>query len=50
MKKLVFLIFTSFFVALIIFIIYKSIQEKNRFVSPIPEEKGIKVIIVTPAK
>ena len=50
MKKLVFLIFTSLFVAIIIFIIYQRIQEKNRFVSPIPEEKGIKVIIVTPSK
>ena len=50
MKKVISLIFFSLLVAIIIFIIYQKIQEKNRFVSPIPEQKGIKVIIVTPSK
>lgn len=36
--------------ALLIFISYNFIAEKNRLKSPIPEEEGVKVIFVTPSK
>ncbi len=37
----------------IIFLLYAGydfLKEKNRIVSPIPEEKGVRVIFVTPEK
>ena len=37
-------------IALLIFISYNFLAEKNKIVSPIPEDKGVKVIFVTPAK
>jgi len=36
--------------ALMIFVLYNFIKEKNQMASPIPEDKGVKVIFVTPAK
>jgi len=36
--------------ALIIFLAYNFFVEKNRLKSPLPEEEGVKVIIVTPSK
>ncbi len=36
--------------ALFIFIIYNFVKENNRVLSPIPEDNGVKVIFVTPAK
>jgi len=36
--------------ALLIFVIYNFIKENNRILSPIPEDKGVKVIFITPAK
>ncbi len=36
--------------ALLVFVVCSFIQENNRFRSPIPEEKGVKVIFVTPSK
>ncbi len=36
--------------ALIIFVAYNFFQESNKMASPIPEEKGVKVIFVTPSK
>lgn len=36
--------------ALFIFIAYNMIKENNRVLSPIPEDKGVKVIFVTPNK
>ncbi|MBI5122488.1 hypothetical protein HZA75_01385 [Candidatus Roizmanbacteria bacterium] len=37
-------------VALLMFISYSFIKEKNKMASPIPEDKGVKVIFVTPGK
>ena len=34
--------------ALLFFVIFNFVKERNRVVSPIPEEKGVKVIFVTP--
>ncbi len=36
--------------ALLLFVLFNFINEKNRIVSPIPEDKGVKVIFVTPTK
>ena len=36
--------------ALLFFIVYNIIKEKGRTVSPLPEDKGIKVIFVTPTE
>jgi len=37
-------------VALLMFVFYNFVKEKNKMASPIPEDKGIKVIFVTPSK
>lgn len=37
-------------IALLLFVVFNFIKERNRIVSPIPEEKGVKVIFVTPTK
>ncbi|MBW7959886.1 hypothetical protein H3C65_00105 [Patescibacteria group bacterium] len=34
--------------ALLIFFFFNFIKEKNKIISPIPEEQGVKVIFVTP--
>ncbi|NCO89184.1 hypothetical protein GW881_04685 [Candidatus Roizmanbacteria bacterium] len=36
--------------ALFTFLIYGLIQSNNKIISPIPEEKGVKVIFVSPTK
>lgn len=36
--------------ALFLFVAYNYLKEKNKMASPIPEEKGVKVIFVTPSK
>jgi len=36
-------------VALLMFVFYNFIKERNKTASPIPEDKGVKVIFVTPA-
>jgi hypothetical protein len=50
MKKTLGLILIAFGLALIVFVIYNFFQEKNKILSPIPEEKGIKVIYISPTK
>jgi len=50
MKKTIGLILIAFGLALIVLVIYNFLQEKNKILSPIPEEKGIKVIYISPAK
>jgi hypothetical protein len=50
MKKTIGLILIAFGLALIFFVIYNFLQEKNKILSPIPEEKGIKVIYISPTK
>jgi len=37
-------------IALLLLIGYNFWKEKNRIASPIPEDKGVKVIFVTPTK
>jgi hypothetical protein len=37
-------------IALLMFVSYNFIKEKNKMASPIPEDKGVKVIFITPAK
>jgi len=44
------LILITIGIALMIFVGYNFIREKNRIKSPIPEEKGVKVIFITPTK
>ncbi len=34
--------------ALMLFVIYNFVKDQNRLKSPIPEDKGVKVIFVTP--
>ncbi len=36
--------------ALLLFAGYNFLKEQNKIASPIPEEKGVKVIFVTPTK
>ncbi len=36
--------------ALFLFVGYNFLKERNKMASPIPEEKGVKVIFVTPTK
>lgn len=37
-------------IALLMFVSYNFISEKNKMASPIPEDKGVKVIFITPTK
>lgn len=37
-------------ISLLVFVLYNFIREKNKMASPIPEDKGVKVIFVTPSK
>ena len=37
-------------IALLMFVSYNFIKEKNKMASPSPEDKGVKVIFVTAAK
>ncbi len=48
--KTVGIILISVGVALILFIAYTFLREKNKTISPIPEDTGIKVIFVTPTQ
>ncbi len=43
-------ILLSIGVGLILFIVYSFFKEKNKVVSPIPENTGVKVIFITPTK
>ena len=36
--------------ALMFFLLYNFIKNQNQLKSPLPEEKGVKVIFVTPTK
>lgn len=36
--------------ALLIFVAYNFLQDRDQIASPIPEDKGVKVIFVTPSK
>lgn len=48
--KILGIILISIGLALFLFVGYSFLKEKNKMVSPIPEEKGVKVIFVTPTK
>jgi len=36
--------------ALLAFVLFNFLKERSKMASPIPEEKGVKVIFVTPSK
>jgi len=46
--KIIGAVLISIGLALLLFVAFNLIKERNRMVSPIPEEKGVKVIFVTP--
>ncbi|MBI4225632.1 hypothetical protein HY612_00800 [Candidatus Roizmanbacteria bacterium] len=46
--KIIGAVLISVGLALLFFVIFNLIKESNRGVSPIPEDKGVKVIFVTP--
>ncbi|MBI4009285.1 hypothetical protein HY357_03560 [Candidatus Roizmanbacteria bacterium] len=48
--KITGLVLISIGLALMLFIAFNFIKERNRMASPIPEENGVKVIFVTPTK
>jgi hypothetical protein len=50
MKKTFGLILITFGFTLIVFFFYYFWQQENKIVSPLPEEKGIKVIYISPTK
>lgn len=37
-------------IALLLFVLFNAFRETNKTMSPIPDEKGVKVIFVTPSK
>jgi hypothetical protein len=37
-------------IALLMFVSFNFLKERNKMASPIPEDKGVKVIFVTPSK
>jgi len=37
-------------IALLMFVSYNFLAEKNKMASPIPEDKGVKVIFISPTK
>lgn len=37
-------------ITLLLFVMINYVKEKNKLVSPVPEERGVKVIFVTPTK
>lgn len=39
-----------FGIAILIFIGYNFLKDRNRIISPVPEERGVKVIFITPSK
>jgi len=47
MKKLG-LVLIAVGLALLSFVAYNFIKEKNKIASPVPEDQGVKVIFVTP--
>jgi hypothetical protein len=49
MKKLG-IVLIAIGIALLMFVLYNFIKQKNKLASPIPEDTGVKVIFVTPAK
>lgn len=48
--KSVGLVLIAIGIALLMFVSYNFIKEKNKMASPIPEDKGVKVIFITPTK
>lgn len=37
-------------IALLMFVSFNFLKERNKIASPIPEDKGVKVIFVTPSR
>lgn len=36
--------------ALLVFVLFNFLKDRNKVASPIPEDQGVKVIFVTPSK
>lgn len=47
--RIVGIVLFSVGLALLAFVGFHFLQEKNKMVSPIPQEEGVKVIFVTPS-
>lgn len=47
--RIVGIVLISIGLALLVFVLFNFLKDRNQIVSPIPEEKGVKVIFVTPA-
>lgn len=43
------IVLISIGLALLLFVGYNFLKERNKMASPIPEEKGVKVIFVSPS-
>jgi hypothetical protein len=48
MKKVGFVLI-AIGVALLIFILFNALQQNNQLKSPVPDDKGVKVIFITPS-
>jgi len=46
--KIIGFVFVGIGIALFLFVGYTFLKEKGKVISPIPEEKGIRVIFVSP--
>ncbi|MBI2051604.1 hypothetical protein HYT33_02465 [Candidatus Roizmanbacteria bacterium] len=46
--RIVGIILVSIGVALLLFVGFSYLKERNKTVSPIPEDRGVKVIFITP--
>ncbi|MCX7955550.1 MAG: hypothetical protein N2593_00340 [Patescibacteria group bacterium] len=44
------IIMIAFGLAFLIFALINFFKEKNKIISPVPEDQGVKVIFVTPSK
>ena len=49
MKNIGFILI-SIGLALMLFIFYNFIKEKNKMTSPIPDNKGVRIILISPTK
>lgn len=46
--KRVGLVLIAFGLALLVFVLFNFVKDRNKVASPIPEDQGVKVIFVTP--
>lgn len=48
--RIVGVVLISVGLALFVFVLFNVIRDRSQMVSPIPDEKGVKVIFVTPSQ